>query len=141
MGILSSASGVSVWRGYEYYKNGKRVQNVEKLSDSEYTCRVKGSQNNVYDVKINIDHIRQSKCNCPHADGKRIICKHMVALFFTVFPKEAKYYLEELEEIKLEEERRAEEEYEEIRKYVYGLSKQKLRELVIEYMLEEDDYW
>ncbi|NMB97839.1 MAG: hypothetical protein GYA02_14710 [Clostridiaceae bacterium] len=39
---------------------------------------------------INIVHPRKSKCNCPHADGRRVICKHMIALYFTVFPKEAK---------------------------------------------------
>ncbi len=54
-----------------------------------------GSENNTYAVKIDILHPRKSKCNCPHADEKQIICKHMVAVYFTAFPEEAeRIYIE-----------------------------------------------
>lgn len=140
MSIMSSASGNSIWRGYEYYKS-KKVKSFLKLSDDEYEGVVLGSLKAPYDVKINVSHIRQSKCNCPHADGKRIICKHMVALFFTAFPAEADQYIKEIEEYEREEEEREEANYGEIVKYVYSLSKEELRQELISYMLESEEDW
>lgn len=143
MGIISSASGASLWRGYEYYRT-KKAKSVNKISDDEYEGIVSGNQAEPYNVKINITHSRQSKCNCPHADGKRIICKHMVALFFTVFPKEADNYIKEVEEYEREEEQREKEHYAEVKKYVYSLSKEELREQLLNYIIESEEnnrYW
>lgn len=39
MGLLECASGASVWRGYDYY-NEKRVNIIEKLSDTVYRAKV-----------------------------------------------------------------------------------------------------
>ena len=97
MGLLNLASSASAWRGYEYYKGGS-VLLKKKITDHEYSGTLRGSGNKHYDVFIDIEHPRKSHCNCPHAKGKRIICKHQVALYFSVFPKEAeKYYKEVLE--------------------------------------------
>ena len=41
---------------------------------------------------------KKIKVHCPHADGRRVICKHMIALYFTVFPKEAKNFITEAQE-------------------------------------------
>ncbi len=65
-----------------------------KISDTEFKGNVRGSNDMHYDVTIDIEHPRKSKCNCPHADSKRIVCKHMAALYFTAFPKLAKEYVE-----------------------------------------------
>lgn len=93
---------------------------------------------------IDTEHPKKSTCNCPHAEGKKIVCKHKVALFFTVFPKEADRYIAEIEEYEREEEEREQERYDQIVKYVNGLSKEELRiELInalIEAEEEEDDY-
>ena len=143
MGIVSSTSGTSLWRGYEYYKD-KKVKSFVKLSNDEYEGIIAGSRTEPYQVKINISHIRQSKCNCPHADGKRIICKHMVALFFTAFPAEADKYIKQVEEYEREEAEREKEHYEEIKKYVYGLSKEELRQELINYIIQSEEdqhYW
>lgn len=136
MGILSLASGASTWRGYEYYKDNK-VGKFEKVADQEYAGVVVGTRAEPYKVSINLNHVRQSKCNCPHAEGRRIICKHMVALYFTIFPHEAENYIKEVEEYERAEEQRKEERCREIRKYVYSLSKAELREALLDYMLEE----
>lgn len=136
MGILSSASGASAWRGYEYYLDN-RVDRIEKISEDTYQAIVSGTGKAPYQVTINTAHIRQSKCNCPHADGRRIICKHMVALYFSVFPNEAECYIKEVKEYEREEEQREEEQRQEMRKYVYSLSKAELREALLEYMSEE----
>lgn len=97
MGLLNLASVTSAWRGYEYYKAGNVLTKI-KLSETKYKGVLQGSDNKRYEVFIDIEHPRKSHCNCPHAKGKRIICKHQVALYFSVFPREAeKYYKEVLD--------------------------------------------
>ena len=86
MGIIQSASGNSCWRGLDYYKE-KRVIKLKKINDFEYSSVVKGTSE--YNVHLNIKHPRKSYCNCPFADGKRIICKHIVATYFSAIPQEA----------------------------------------------------
>ena len=84
----------------------------------------------------------QSTCpipNCPHADGRRVVCKHMVALFFTAFPEEAEEYIEEVEENKREEDRRREEHYAALRSYVKSLSKRELQEQLFEALSELEE--
>ena len=144
MSILSAASGASVWRGYEYYTQ-KKVVSLKKLSDDEYEGRVSGASSSAYQVRINIAHTRQSKCDCPHANGTRVICKHMVALYFEAFPTEAKKYIKEVEAYEQEEEKRAEEHYRELERYIKGLSKKELQEQLLQALIEREDrekqYW
>lgn len=90
MSILTSSSSSSVSRGYDYYKLGK-VNNVSQLNNYEFEGYVDGSLKNPYYVKINIKHPRKSYCDCPHANGN-IICKHMTALYFELFPDEVDDY-------------------------------------------------
>ena len=139
MSVLTTASGKSLWFGYEYYTE-KRVKNIKQINDDEYVANVCGSENNVYEVKINIDHLRKSSCNCPHAKGRRVICKHIVALFFTLFPKEAKEYIKLVEENEKEIEEREERRYNDIVKYVKSLSKAELQNALINYIVD-DERW
>ena len=90
MSILTSSSGASVSRGYYYYKYGK-VKNVKQLNDYEFEGYVHGSQKEPYYVIINIKHPRKSHCDCPYANGN-IVCKHMVSLYFYLFPDEVDDY-------------------------------------------------
>lgn len=92
MSILTSASSASVYRGYEYYDNGY-VDTIKQLSEYEYEGYVKGSRKNPYYVKIDINHPRKSYCDCPFANGNTT-CKHMVVLYFSIFPNEADDYNE-----------------------------------------------
>ncbi len=98
-----------------------------------------------YHVKIDITYPRKnSSCNCQYADGKRITCKHQIALFFTVFPKEAKQYMEEVEAYEQEEEQREQEFYDNIVEYVNSLSIEELRMELINALVEtseRDSYW
>lgn len=90
MSIITSASSITVSRGYDYYKNGK-VKNVSQLYDNEFKAYVKGSLKNPYYVKLDIKHPKKSYCDCPHANGNTI-CKHMVASYFELFPNEVDDY-------------------------------------------------
>ncbi len=154
MGLLSVAGAASVWRGYEYYTQGK-VLSCKQINTDEYEGEVAGSGSSSYHVHINVAHPRKSSCNCPHADGRQIICKHKVALYFTSFPKEADAYLAEVEayereqeEYEREQEKLRQERYEALKKYVMGLSKKELQEQLLEALLrsdlddyDEDDDW
>ena len=139
MGLLDLASCVSVWRGYEYYEEG-HVLLKKKISDHEYSGTLRGSESKSYEVFIDIEHPRKSHCNCPHANGKRIICKHQVALYFSVFPKEADQYYKEVIEYEEEEERRQEELDKKVVAYIKSLSKEELRQTLYEVLYDGADW-
>ena len=141
MGFLDLTSNKSMWKGYDYFKEGK-VVSCEQTGTYNYKGTVKGSGEEVYDVTLDIDHPKRSVCNCPHADGKRRICKHKVAMYFSLFPEEAERIVREAEEWEAAEGEREQERYDEIKKYVYSLSKQDLRdELIYRMMNESNNTW
>ena len=129
MGIISLASGSSCWSGLNYYKE-KRVVELNKINENEYSSIVKGTNN--YNVHFDIEHPRKSSCNCPLANGKRIICKHIVATYFTAFPNEAVSFEEEQNRLQEEYEKEQEEEYDKAIKYLNRMSKQDLIEELIQ---------
>lgn len=131
MGILNIASGNSTWRGLDYYKE-KKVSNYKKLSDYVYEGIINGSDNQKYNVLMDIEHPRNSKCNCAFAKDKRIICKHIVALYFTVFPNEVDKFLKEVENAEKEHEIYEEELSKKVLKYINSMSKKELQEALIE---------
>ncbi len=139
MGLIDLASANSVWRGYDYYEY-KKVDDYSKLSENEYEGIISGSDNRKYDVFIDIEHPRKSKCNCPHAKDKRIICKHMIALYFTIFPKEAEKLIEDSKKYEKEEEERLDKLYEDTHKYINSLSKKELA-IQLEYILNIAPDW
>ncbi len=138
MSILSIASNASAWRGYEYYQ-GKKVLSWKQTGEHEFEGEVAGGENKLYHVMIDTEHPKKSTCNCPHAEGEKIVCKHKIALFFTVFPKEADRYIAEIEEYESEEEKREQERYDQIVKYVKSLSKEELRIALINSLVEAEE--
>ncbi len=139
MSLVTLASRESAQRGYEYYQS-KKVLSLCKLSDTEMTGTIKGSGNTHYEVFIDTLHPRKSKCNCPHADGKRIICKHIIALYFTAYPKEAEKFYDEVKLRKIEEEKRQEELENKIIKFVKGLKKEELQNIILD-LLNDGPEW
>lgn len=129
MGIITSASGKSLWRGLDYYKEGK-VKNIVKINENEYTSTVEGTKK--YDVYLNIKHARKSKCNCPLADGKMIVCKHIVATYFKVVPGSGESFEKEQEELEKEYEEYENAMYEKVEKYIKKLSKNELVDKLLE---------
>ena len=119
MGIISLASGNSCWRGLDYYKS-KKVTKLNKINENEYSSIVKGASN--YNVHLDIEHPRKSSCDCPLANGKRIICKH----------KETINFEEEQERLQEEYEKEQEEEYERAIKYLNKMSKAELIQELIQ---------
>ena len=129
MGIISLASGNSCWRGLDYYKS-KKVTKLNKINENEYSSIVKGTNN--YNVYLNIEHPKRSICDCPLANGKRIICKHIVATYFAALPKEATNFEEEQERLQEEYEKEQEKEYDKAIKYLNKMSKEELIQELIQ---------
>lgn len=131
MGLIDMASSSSTWRGLDYY-NENRVIDYKKLNDYQYEGRVKGRNNSHYNVSMDIEHPRKSKCDCPHAKDRRVICKHIIAMYFTIFPKEADKFLKDAEEAEKEYAKYEEELYNKTIKYINSMSKVELKKALIE---------
>ena len=129
IGFLEIASGNSVWSGMDYYK-GKKVVSWERTGPETYSGRVSGNGTGPYIVHIDKQHPRKTICSCPFADGRRIICKHMVALFSTTEPKHAEDFLKEVEEYEAEEEAREQQHYKDLKKYVMSLQEMLIDALI-----------
>lgn len=144
MGLIEMASGSSVWRGMDYYER-KMVCSWKKSGEEAYDGVVSGSEGNKYSVHIDKMHPRKSSCNCPFAEGRRVICKHMIALLFTAEPKTAEDFLRQVEKWEQEEKERERLHYKELREYVNSLSKKELQERLYEALVELEDirnrYW
>ena len=138
MGLLDIASGNSFWRGYDYFKEGN-VLNLERIDDHKYKGQVIGSGNDPYDVVIDLEHPKRSTCTCPHAEGTRRVCKHKVALYFSLYPEAAEKALKEAAEWEAEEEKCWQDECKEIERYVNSLSKQQLREELLWRIIDEKE--
>ena len=148
MGMLEICSHNSYWRGLDYFEN-KRVKTAKQINRHEFEADVEGTE--VYHVHLDIDHPRKSTCTCPHAAGKSTICKHKVAVYFSVFPEEAQeaidernQYYEELEEREIEYNKKVEIMTKKYKEYVDGLSVEEIKRMLVNYMVDsymegEDD--
>lgn len=139
MGIIDLASGRSVYRGYEYFK-AKKVIHSENIDDSVFVGKVSGSGENCYDVTVDTVHPRKSHCNCPHANGKRIVCKHMVAVYFTAFPLEAEKYITDLENYWREEETLQQEREEHLIQYIGKMKKSELQQALLQILFDGPEW-
>ena len=139
MGFINLASYASQWRGYEYFKSGK-VKSCREAEDGQYEGMVSGSNGALYQVRINLEHPRSSQCTCPHAAGKRIVCKHKVALYFDAFPEAADDYYREV----IEAEEAAEEAQEELANaviaYVGKMKKAELQQALLQTLFEGPEW-
>ena len=149
MGLIDLASYKSFWRGVDYYKNEK-VLSWEKKDNEKYTGIVKGSNNERYEVLIDKKHPRKSKCTCPFAADRRVICKHMLAVYFTAEPKELEKFFDEQERLEKEweeeeEQRKIEHEQELMNKAKSMTKSDLIEELVLSWLrieeLEDNTYY
>ena len=140
MKLLDLASNNSFWKGIDYHHEN-RIIDWKEVEKNCYQGKLKGSNGAVYNVRIDIAHPRKSVCDCPFADGRRVICKHMVALDLGIFPEKEQQFRDYIEKqnqmYEKEHERKMKEREEEIRKYVMSLSKAELREKLIQRMIND----
>lgn len=138
MGLIEVASGDSVWRGMDYYER-KRVASWSKAADGTYDGVVEGSNGNSYAVHVDKIHPGKSTCTCPFADGRRVVCKHMIALYFTAEPKAAVDFKKQVEIWEHEEKERVKQHYIDLRKYVNSLKKQELQMQLYDALVELEE--
>lgn len=139
MGLLELASGDSFWKGYDYYQE-KKVFDLQKIGDQSFSALVTGNRKTPFQVEINVEHPRKSKCTCPHASGKRIVCKHMIAVYFSVFPEEATRVYQEAEEYQKAEEKRQEILEKKLIAYICGMKKEELRQAMLELLFDGPEW-
>lgn len=139
MSLIDLASGASAWRGYNYYKEGK-VLRCLCAEESRYEGEVSGSSGEIYRVRLDLDHPRSSECTCPHAAGKRIVCKHQVALYFTAFPEEAEKYYREVIEAEEEAEREREQQEIAVIERVRKMKKSELQDALLELLFDGPEW-
>ena len=138
MGIIDLASHKSVWRGMEYYKQNK-VKACVANDDGTYEGEVEGNGKEVYRVHLDLTHPRKSKCNCPLAGGKMIICKHIVAVSFCVDDSEAERFKTEKTVYDSEEDERRSKKYDKYMKYARSLPKSELCQAYAELLVEYEE--
>ena len=139
MGVLECASVLSVWRGYEYFKKN-RVRGIKQLDENVFSATVQGSASIPYSVELHMDHPRKSICDCPHANGRRVVCKHIVAVYFTILPEEAEEYYAEVLADEEEEEKRQDALSERVIHYVWKMKKNELQQALLELLFDGPEW-
>lgn len=135
MSILTQASNKSLWRGLEYYEQGK-VTRAEIADENTVTGEVSGSDGALYHITLNLAKPKLSTCDCPLASGRQIVCKHKVALYFATFPDEAAAFIAENGDIEDEMARREEKRRADIRRSASRLSKREMIDVLEECIIE-----
>ena len=139
MAFYDVASAASVWRGYEYWQDGSRVSGIHRNDDGTISALVQGTADEPYRVCIDLAHPKKSTCTCPFAEGRYVVCKHMVALYFTAVPGAGEAFMHEVEAEQRTAEEWNRERREEIASYVHTLTKAQLQEELISALLEIDE--
>ena len=110
---------------------------MERPGANKWRGKVAGSNGEEYNVYVDEEHPYKCQCGCAYVEGKpRIICKHMVALYFAAYPDEAKNYINELNAYRAEEEKRREEAEQKLEGYILRMRKAELQEALLELLLK-----
>ena len=139
MGLLESSSFKSRCRGYDYYIENK-VLSIKEIDNGIYSAVVKGSGQSLYHVELHLAHPKTSTCSCPHANGKRIICKHIVAAYFKAFPQEAERFYNECAEVQQQTDQNAQAMQERVISFVAKMKKDELQNIVLEMLFQGPDW-
>lgn len=138
MKFLDAADQGSIWRGLDYYLE-KKVLSWYFIDKDHIKGKVAGSKSLPYEVSLNLSQVHASLCNCPYALNRDIICKHKIALYFTLYPEIANDYLSYGNKIADEYEKKHRARVLHINKIVDNLSISEMKSLLISYMLEDND--
>ncbi len=86
-----------------------------------------------------MEHPRKSKCNCPHADGRRVICKHMIALLFTASPEAANKHIMMLNEVEEDYQLRRNMWIDSLKEMINDMSEEELRDAYLNMLIEHGE--
>lgn len=143
MQFIKGTSNASIWRGLDYYREGK-VLSCKKVSESRFEGSVQGNAKDPYEVTINLEHPKKSKCTCPRAkDNNVIICKHKVALYFAANPEAEHEFLQDIEvearAFRSELEKWRADRRREVYEYVDSLSEPEVRSELVAALIERQN--
>ena len=122
----------------EYYKQNK-ISSCTANDDGTYEGVVSGSSDESYSVLVDMEHPRKSTCNCPLANGKKVICIHIVAVSLCVDASESERFKNEKTIYASEEEERRTKKYHKYMSYAKCKSQRELREAYVELMIELEE--
>lgn len=131
MSFISCANRLSLHRGYRYFKE-RKVVSYNSTGESRYIGMVLGSGDEKYITTIDIGHPYSSMCSCKHAQNGRVICKHMIALYFEMFPEEAERLYREDEKLRRFAEGSQDETEQAVLHYICHMNKAELEYAFIE---------
>ena len=84
-------------RGKNYYQEGKILEMLYE-NDKIVKGKVEGNHQEFYNVKIDLENINNSECDCPYAKENNRICKHMIAILLKIAEETGeKYGLEKID--------------------------------------------
>ena len=140
MEFLSRATRRVAVRGFDYFINN-HVRECEEIRPDVYKAKVLGSNLQLYDVEVDLNHPLKSVCNCPHAGGKRILCKHKIAVYFLKRPREAfQFYYDVARYAKFDYEDHRDEILDNTYTYIENMSKEDLIESCYDLLLSTPDF-
>ena len=139
MSLMSQSSQAIRIRGYECYKNNMVIQS-DMIDNYNYKGKVKGSGDAVYDVAINLKKPRLSICTCPYAKDNQKICKHMIALLFSIDMDAVEEFEEELHYIEEEELFRDDKKNKLVTRFINDISIGKLKQLVYDMLMSKEEW-
>ncbi len=138
MGIFESASNASFWRGVDYHTE-KKVVKWKATGEYTYDGIVSGSGRQEYVVHIDAEHPRKSTCDCEFAKGRRVICKHMVALYIAAKPDAFDRYMIKIKECEKELERQEQQRLNDLKKEIHKMTKKELEEKLFNAYMEIEE--
>ena len=89
MDLIDYAKASTINQGYKCYLL-KKVSNIKPKDLNIFSGYVEDDLEDPYYVIINLDYPKLSYCDCDESDKK--ICKHMIALYFSIVQEEAHMY-------------------------------------------------
>ena len=139
MGIVEKAPKKIVWRAIEYYKQNKVLEVHENGKDC-YSAIVDGSGKTKYNVFIDVKHPKKCTCTCPFSKENDVICKHMVATFFSVNPDYIADFEEDERRYSEDKDYRWQKDKERLKAFARKMSKEELVDELAECWLELEVY-
>lgn len=135
MGIVENAPKKIVWRAIEYYKQNK-VLGIHASREDCYSAEVTGSGKMKYDVFIDTKHPKKCTCTCPFAKENEVICKHMVAVYFSAYPDKIDSFKEDERRYIEDADYRRKKDKERLMMFARKMSKEELVDELAECWLE-----
>lgn len=119
----------------------QQVLNFTEVENGIVEGAVSGSEGLEYAVSIDLAHPKRSTCNCKFADGRRVVCKHMIALYFASIPGAYEQFEKDRRnwetQIELEERRWRKETRERIDRHAAALSAEEARTKLADILFQE----